>query len=97
VLIEMGRAALKAREATLGAEHPDTLTSIDNLGLVLERQGKYEEAEVMHRRALEAKEKVLGPEHPDTLTSLNKLSSFSTSENNTNPPQSCIRQHTTNT
>jgi tetratricopeptide (TPR) repeat protein len=67
---EMDRAALKAREATLGAEHPDTLTSVSNLGLVLESQGKYEEAEVMHRRALEAREKVLGPEHPDTLTSL---------------------------
>jgi tetratricopeptide (TPR) repeat protein len=40
---------------------------------VLERQGKYEEAEAMHRQALEAREKVLGREHPDTLTSVNSL------------------------
>jgi tetratricopeptide (TPR) repeat protein len=43
----------------LGAEHPDTLASVNNLGNVLDRQGKYDEAEAMHRRALEAREKVL--------------------------------------
>jgi Tetratricopeptide repeat len=32
---------------------------------VLERQGKYEEAEAMHRQALRGYEKVLGPEHPE--------------------------------
>jgi hypothetical protein len=34
----------------------DTLTSVNNLGLVLDRQGKYEESEAMHRRALEGSE-----------------------------------------
>jgi tetratricopeptide (TPR) repeat protein len=37
---------------------------------VLERQGKYDEAEAMHRRALEGREKALGLKHPDTLTSV---------------------------
>ncbi|KAF1949112.1 hypothetical protein CC80DRAFT_555727, partial [Byssothecium circinans] len=50
--------------------HPGTLTSVSQLGSVLERQGKYEEAEAMHQRALEGREKVLGREHPDTLTSV---------------------------
>ncbi|XTI88858.1 hypothetical protein V2W45_1238678, partial [Cenococcum geophilum] len=72
---EMGLSALKAREATLGAEHPDTLNSINGLGLVLWWQGKYKEAETMHRRALEAKERVIGAEHPDTLTSMASLAS----------------------
>ncbi|KAI9764624.1 MAG: hypothetical protein M1839_005799 [Geoglossum umbratile] len=72
---EMDRSALDAREATLGGEHPDTLTSVSNLGLALESQGKCEEAEAMHRRALEGYEKVLGPEHPSTLTSANNLGS----------------------
>ena len=40
--------------------------SINNLGIVLFRQGKYEEAEAMHQRALQGREKVLGPEHPHT-------------------------------
>jgi tetratricopeptide (TPR) repeat protein len=48
---------------------------LHNLGLVLESQGKYEEAEAMHRRALEAREKVLGREHPDTLVSVSQLGS----------------------
>ncbi|KAI9869697.1 MAG: hypothetical protein M1823_008984, partial [Watsoniomyces obsoletus] len=48
---------------------------MNNLALVLDRQGKYEEAEAMHRRALEAREKVLGREHPDTLTSVSQLGS----------------------
>jgi tetratricopeptide (TPR) repeat protein len=57
----------------LGVEHPNTLTSVDNLGLVLYSQGKYEEAEAMHRRALIGYEKVLGPDHPDMLTSVSNL------------------------
>jgi hypothetical protein len=69
----MGRSVLEAREAVLGAEHSDTLTSVGNLGLVLERQGKYEEAEAMHRRALEVVEKVLGRDHPSTLISIGNL------------------------
>jgi Tfp pilus assembly protein PilF len=43
----MLRRALEGRATVLGQEHPDTLTSVNNLGLVLSRQGKYEEAEEM--------------------------------------------------
>ncbi|KAI9778300.1 MAG: hypothetical protein M1816_004150 [Peltula sp. TS41687] len=33
---EMNRRALEGREKALGKEHPDTLTSVSNLALVLE-------------------------------------------------------------
>ena len=69
----MYRQALRDREKVQGPEHPDTITSVNNLGLVLSDQGKYEEAEAMYRRALRDREKVQGPKHPDTLTILNKL------------------------
>jgi tetratricopeptide (TPR) repeat protein len=69
----MHRRALTTREIVLGAEHPNTPTSVSNLGNVLGRQGKYEEAEAMHRRDLQGCEKVLGAEHPYTLTSVNNL------------------------
>jgi tetratricopeptide (TPR) repeat protein len=69
----MHRRELLGSEKVLGPEHPDTLTSVSQLGLVLARQGKYAEAEAMHRRALQGREKVLGPEHPDTLTSMQNL------------------------
>ena len=69
----MHRQALETREKVLRPEHPDTLTSVSNLGLVLSSQGEYEEAEAMHRRALEGYEKVLRPKHPHTLISICNL------------------------
>ncbi|CAI6338133.1 unnamed protein product [Periconia digitata] len=46
---------------------------MDNLALVLQKQGKYEAAEAMNQRALEGREKALGKEHPSTLTSVYNL------------------------
>lgn len=40
-----------------GGEHPDTLTSMDNLAVVLGRLGRYDEAEQMQREALELRRK----------------------------------------
>ena len=61
---------MKTRKRVLGEEHSSTLTIMNNLALVLDSQGKYEEAESMHRQTLATREKVLGLEHPDTLTSV---------------------------
>ena len=38
------RRALAGREAHLGANHPETLTSMNNLALLLRQQGKLDEA-----------------------------------------------------
>ena len=57
----------------LGKEHPDTLTSVNNLAGLYQAQGRYGEAEPLYKRALEACERVLGKEHPNTLTSVNNL------------------------
>ena len=54
-------------------EHPRTATSLNNLALLYEAQGKYEQAEPLLQRALAIWEQQLGPEHPDTATSLNNL------------------------
>jgi tetratricopeptide (TPR) repeat protein len=67
------RRALDIREKTLGKEHPDTITTLDNLARVLDDKGDYEEAEKLYRRALEIFEKTLGKEHPNTATTLNSL------------------------
>jgi tetratricopeptide (TPR) repeat protein len=50
--------ALAGDEKALGPKHPYTLTSVSNLGFVLEKQERYHEAEAMHRRALAGREKV---------------------------------------
>ena len=41
--------ALGLRATVLGKEHPDTLTSMNHLALVLSQRGKYELAEEMQR------------------------------------------------
>jgi len=41
-----------------------------NLAAVLDRQGKYADAEAMNRQTLEIREEVLGKTHPDTLISV---------------------------
>ncbi len=38
------REALALNEKVLGRDHPDTLTSMNSLGVVLESLGKYKEA-----------------------------------------------------
>ncbi len=67
------RRALAIREKVLGAEHPDTAASLNDLAAVLEARGRYGEAEPLHRRALAIDEKVLGAEHPNTAASLSNL------------------------
>ncbi|POF29862.1 CHAT domain-containing tetratricopeptide repeat protein [Roseibium marinum] len=71
--LKFAQSTLTKAEAALGAEHPDTLTSVNNLAGLYESTGRYGEAEPLYKRALEASERVLGAEHPDTLTSVNNL------------------------
>jgi hypothetical protein len=56
----MRRRALAGTKKALGVEHPDTLSGVDALALVLQDQGKYKAAEEMNRRAPAGGEKVLG-------------------------------------
>jgi tetratricopeptide (TPR) repeat protein len=71
---EMYRRELEGCEKVLGTDHLDTLTSVNNMAILLQGQGKYEAAEEMYRRPLEGREKILGPEHPSTLRSMEGLS-----------------------
>jgi tetratricopeptide (TPR) repeat protein len=59
----------ESRRRVLGEEHPDTLESIADLGLLYEHQGRYNEAEPLFVKVLEIRRRVLGEEHPDTLKS----------------------------
>ncbi len=45
--------ALETRRRVLGAEHPDTLSSMNYLGTVYWAQGKYAQAEKMFNQTLE--------------------------------------------
>ena len=50
----------------MGAEYPDTASSLNNLALLLRAQGAYDEAKPLYERALAIWEKVLRAEHPTT-------------------------------
>ncbi|MBK8434112.1 MAG: tetratricopeptide repeat protein [Chloroflexi bacterium] len=65
--------ALAIREKVLGAEHPDTATSLNNMGALLRAMGELAEARPYYARALAIRQKLLGAEHPDTASSLNNL------------------------
>ncbi len=65
--------ALSIRRMALGDEHPDTLVSINNMGILLRGQGKLPEAEPYHREALETSRRTLGEEAPLTLGCMNNM------------------------
>lgn len=70
---EMARGAWGAKETYLGAGHPETLHSVNSVGLELSNQGKYKEAEAMFRQTLEGYKKVLDPENKEIFTCTNNL------------------------
>ncbi len=57
-------SALKLR---LRENHPDYVTSLNNLAGLYKSQGKYEQAEPLCIQALEIAERVLGANHPNTV------------------------------
>ena len=61
------------QQKALGEEHPDILTSLNNLASLLQAQGKLEEAELLFRKELEGEQKALGEEHPYTLNTKGNL------------------------
>jgi tetratricopeptide (TPR) repeat protein len=64
---------METRKKVLGAEHPDTLTSISNLASTYQNQGRWKEAELLQVQVMETRKKVLGAEHPSTLTIISNL------------------------
>ena len=66
---------LAERQATLGADHPDTLTSMNNLAFTYGRLGQHDKALALEEKVLAARTTKLGADHPDTLTSMSNLAS----------------------
>jgi len=57
----------------LRADHPDTLTTRDNLATAYRAAGRTAEAITMYEQNLAARERVLGADHPDTLATRDNL------------------------
>jgi CHAT domain-containing protein/Tfp pilus assembly protein PilF len=72
--------AVELKESALGPSDPDLAVSLANLGLVLRRTGKLDQAREHYERALRIREKALGPDHPEvarTLAAMTALASNS--------------------
>jgi len=65
-----------SQEASLGPQHQDLATTLNNLAFVCERTNNLEEAERNYRRAHAIAVASLGPGHPFIATSLRNLTQF---------------------
>ena len=57
----------------LGSDHPETLTSMENLALTYHSQGRWNEAEKLQREIMNEMKAKLGSDHSETLSAMAKL------------------------
>ena len=62
-----------ARVKTLGVDHPSTLVTMNNLAVVYQAAGKFNQAIPLLEQVRDAYEKQRGTDHPDTLLTLQNL------------------------
>jgi tetratricopeptide (TPR) repeat protein len=62
-----------ARTAKLGADHPSTFSTQNNLALAYQAAGQLDRAIALFERTLAARTARLGPDHPSTLTTRHDL------------------------
>jgi tetratricopeptide (TPR) repeat protein/tRNA A-37 threonylcarbamoyl transferase component Bud32 len=71
--IRQQERALELRQTRLGPDHPDTLSSRNNLALAYLAAGRIDDALKMFEATLKQRESKLGPDHPNTLISRDNL------------------------
>ncbi|ACK72245.1 NB-ARC domain protein [Gloeothece citriformis PCC 7424] len=64
---------LKVVKTRLGDNHPDVVTSLNNLAVLYDSQGRYTEAEPLLQKALKLMQQLDGENHPHVATALNNL------------------------
>jgi hypothetical protein len=57
-------------EKALGPNHPDLARTLNNLGTLSWKQGKYAEAGPLYKRVLEIRQRALGPNHVDVAQTM---------------------------
>ncbi len=74
--LEPYEKCLSSVEKILGADHPDTASSLNNLAVLYRAMGRYSDAEPLFERSLKIDKKVYSEDHPDIATSLNNLANL---------------------
>ena len=62
--------------AESGKEVLEYATALNNLAMIYENTGRYDEAEPLFDQALSIRRRVLGADHPDTAISLNNFAAL---------------------
>jgi tetratricopeptide (TPR) repeat protein len=65
--------ALEGRKQTLGENHPQTLRTLNDFGVLRREQKNYPEAEELLRQALAGRQFKLGKDHPACFESMHEL------------------------
>jgi eukaryotic-like serine/threonine-protein kinase len=65
--------ALEIRRKLWGRNNLETAISANNLGSLLEKLGRYQEAELLFREALQVRKQILGEGHIETVTPMGNL------------------------
>ena len=63
----------KVQQRVYGADHPDTLITMNNLALLYRAKRAYSQAEPLFQATIAGRRRVLGEEHPDTLNTIANL------------------------
>ena len=71
--LNTGTELLPDQERVLGPDHPDTLTTRNNIAHWTGQSGDAREALRLFQELLPDQERVLGPDHPDTLSTRNNI------------------------
>jgi tetratricopeptide (TPR) repeat protein len=61
------------QEKAVGPDDLGVASTLNNLAVLYQEQGRNADAEPLHKRALEIREKALGPDHPYVLASVTNL------------------------
>ena len=85
-------AALKEAE-DFGEHDPRFAATLNNLALLYQAQGRYDEAEPLLKRSHAIWEKALGPGHPHVATSLNNLAALYQAQGRKEDAERLLREH----
>ncbi|KAF2834982.1 hypothetical protein M501DRAFT_943158, partial [Patellaria atrata CBS 101060] len=67
---ELEVQVMETRKRVLGEEHPNTLTSMNNLAFTFKLQGRKDDAILLMRQCSQLQKQILGPQHSYVISSV---------------------------
>jgi tetratricopeptide (TPR) repeat protein len=67
------KRSLAVREKTLGPDHAEAASVLNNLGELYRTEGRFAEAEPLLKRSIAIREKTVGPDDPEIVLALSNL------------------------